>query len=824
MHSRSALLLWVLLLGLLCDISLLAAAPKRALMQEDVGMVNPLQYGSALNATTLSAAVTAIGSDSRILFLSTGSWAISANVTIPTNITLWIPRGSSVAFSASATLTVNGGLVADYDGWYSGDGTLVVANKFFPGDFATSFVVSGCLPSVPASSLTFGAFACTAQIINAASTTKNIVQSSSTVGPLSSGDGTYWLAIHRDTSSTVTGWTRHGSTHYLWQKNASQPSAPTDGTLLARATVASSVISAVTDFRIPASYSRFRRFDITDPLYGAVAGSDSTTAIQAAINGANGRGPVYIPQGSFTVTTGFTGIAANQEIFGEGYASHLSVSISGGITFDVDAVRCHFHDFRMSGTMGTGIRLQDDADFCIVERMDISGATAGTDLCDRIGVCMNGPSDITIRDNNFSGNGDGAGEGGDIIQFTGGNRYQIIGNRCLSTTGAYGVQLASTFDSIVADNVINAKITNVDHGGYGITIYNDPAGSGGRNVVTGNRINNTQGTGIYILRGPYTVVSNNVLETVATTQAGGSLGIGGIVMEGDSTTEAENCIVTGNTVRNSGQAGIRFVGVYCNVSNNVIDTTGTNVARPGIWMTKAANGSVIANNSITLSGTSGIDVTASVQDLIITGNVVDTTAVSASANGIIVNTCTDCIVSHNRVQSAGARGIYTLGTRFIIAHNIVVDSGTTTANTYEGIRNEATYATIIGNHSYNTGATGQNYGVRTTAAYVTIQDNQVINNQTAGLLISGTATIRRGNRVSIGEQQGIATLNGTTGVTVSTVEVLAASRIVLTRATSAGSAANNGHIYPQNISAGTSFDILSTNASDDGTVYWELVH
>jgi len=179
------------------------------------------------------------------LFLSTGAWAINGNVTVPSNITLWVPRGASVVFTGGAILTLNGGLKADYDDWYSGSGTLVVTKQ---DPFVTAFnpfIISGCLPTVPVSSTTLAAFACTAQIINQTSTTIHAVQSAATVGPLNSGDGTYWIAIHRDTSSSVSGWTRQGTTRYLWQMNATKPTVPADTIIIAEVTIAGGVITAV---------------------------------------------------------------------------------------------------------------------------------------------------------------------------------------------------------------------------------------------------------------------------------------------------------------------------------------------------------------------------------------------------------------------------------------------------------------------------------------------------------------------------------------------------------------------------------------------------
>lgn len=68
---------------------------------------------------------------------------------------------------------------------------------------------------------------------------------------------------------------------------------------------------------------------------------------------------------------------------------------------------------------------------------------------------------------------------------------------------------------------------------------------------------------------------------------------------------------------------------------------------------------------------------------------------------------------------------------------------------------------------------------------------------------------------------GTATLSSGS-VTVSTTKVTASSEFVLVhRGTST---ANMGHLYPSNISAGTSFKINSSNASDADTVFWFMVN
>ena len=104
------------------------AETKRALLQEDVSYVNANLYGPGLNATTLNAALAALGTtNQRTLFLAKGVWNLASNVTVPLNITLWIPSGTTVAINGSVTFTVHGPLIVDADNvtWHSGAGAFV---------------------------------------------------------------------------------------------------------------------------------------------------------------------------------------------------------------------------------------------------------------------------------------------------------------------------------------------------------------------------------------------------------------------------------------------------------------------------------------------------------------------------------------------------------------------------------------------------------------------------------------------------------------------------------------------------------------------------
>jgi hypothetical protein len=214
-----------------------------------------------------------------------------------------------------------------------------------------SFMTSGCLPAVPGSGLTLSAFACTGAIA-ASGASVPVVQTASTVGPLNEGNGTYWLALHTDTSTTVGGWHRQRGTHYLWQKAADKP-AVTAGAFLAKLTVASSTITVVEDWRVPASYVRNGTYEATDPLYGGVA--DDVTDIGPALRTA--------------LAAAFAQQARIVRIPSGVYALKSSVVIPGGITVEGDGWA---PDVFKRGT-GTWLHVRDTAFVPI--RITASGVT-----------------------------------------------------------------------------------------------------------------------------------------------------------------------------------------------------------------------------------------------------------------------------------------------------------------------------------------------------------------------------------------------------------------------------------------------------------------
>jgi hypothetical protein len=98
-------------------------------MQEDAGIVNALKYGAtttARNTTTLTAAVAAIGATPKTLMLSAGAWTLTANLTMPPTLTLWVPQGSTLDIDSGHTLTHQGPLKVDGCNHFTGAGTILL--------------------------------------------------------------------------------------------------------------------------------------------------------------------------------------------------------------------------------------------------------------------------------------------------------------------------------------------------------------------------------------------------------------------------------------------------------------------------------------------------------------------------------------------------------------------------------------------------------------------------------------------------------------------------------------------------------------------------
>lgn len=178
---------------------------------------------------------------------------------------------------------------------HSGTGDVSMEFRTWWGDGGTGYVASGCLHTT--SGTTSAAIAsCRAFALNTGTPRQleYIEDLASRTVTYSTGDGTYWLIAHASTTEAVSGWTRVGVSHYLWQKSTTQPLLPSRGAWLARVTVAGSDITVVQDWRSsnPLNPQLLR---VTDPIFGAIPddGVNDRVAVQNAFFAAQ-RGKVIV--------------------------------------------------------------------------------------------------------------------------------------------------------------------------------------------------------------------------------------------------------------------------------------------------------------------------------------------------------------------------------------------------------------------------------------------------------------------------------------------------------------------------------------------------
>ncbi len=238
--------------------------------------------------------------------------------------------------------------------------------QVWAGDNVVSgYVVAGGRFVLPAGSLTLGAQSCEAYVQDAV--TDELLycgQPSSPVGPLTGGNGTYWVIIARDLALTLAGWTRQPGTRYLWQLSVTLPTLPPATQLLCEVTVTAGIIVAVIDCRIPASVARHGVYDVTDELYGAVPDgtTDTYDACAQAIAGMSRGGVLFFPRGSYVLSNHLhlpynglhvrgSGIETTQLIATAGVTSVRALLHFGTDTADVttNATDCSARDLTLNG-------------------------------------------------------------------------------------------------------------------------------------------------------------------------------------------------------------------------------------------------------------------------------------------------------------------------------------------------------------------------------------------------------------------------------------------------------------------------------------------
>jgi len=343
--------------------------------------------------------------------------------------------------------------------------------------------------------------------------------------------------------------------------------------------------------------------------------------------------------------------------------------------------------YSASKAFSIGIDLHDCTEIHITNN-DISGATR-TPTGGIIGaIYLDNARRIWIENNYLHGNGDGVTNGGEIITYNTQSYFvHVKDNVIVGSDTTFGVYLNAS-NSLVGGNYIDQGNTAIagDNNGYGITFYGT---SMEKNRIIGNTITNCYGTGIYLL-GNQTeiVVSNNILNDVAKSQAESGLAVGGIVLSSDP-GGIIFATITGNTIDTSGKDGICLNGTsHVTVSGNSIYGTGRGIDFRGV-----ESDITVIGNSVDTSVSVGIGTFNSSSSLI-RGTITGNTVMASSAQGISVHSATDCVITGNVISSTAQDGILlSAGSGNVISNNRI----TGVAANYS-IHNVSTNDYITNNH------------------------------------------------------------------------------------------------------------------------------
>jgi parallel beta-helix repeat protein len=442
--------------------------------------------------------------------------------------------------------------------------------------------------------------------------------------------------------------------------------------------------------------------------FGAVGDgvTSDRTAIQAALSavGGAGGGVVYLPGGTYLVSTSLQMSLDNVALIGAGVESEIKLANGSDtqvIVIAGDGVMCR--DFAINGnrtnqtTAAAAIQIDNTAAVNSVE-------LRGLRIKDVYGQGIrSGPTDtgyaitgLVVADCNITNTKNHA-----ILLNWDTPGARIIGNYIDTVdTGDNGVWIGNESNhSLIEGNVI------LNVGGMGIEVWHNLEG---HVSVVGNVVRDADDFGISLAQSPYSTVQGNTVDTTGeigievsesdnsavTGNTVLSAGTNGIALNGDTTTVpaiSRNCSVVGNTIDDAGDSGISLSGIggganlgYGHViADNVIRGTQTatsghadirvvgsihsKVTISGNHIVKDENGNAIdgcdglvcVGNRIEYQGSlTGIAINnGNYDDALISGNIVAGTL----NTGITIVNATNTLVIGNRIDGTTSNGITAIG-------------------------------------------------------------------------------------------------------------------------------------------------------------------
>jgi hypothetical protein len=391
------------------------------------------------------------------------------------------------------------------------------------------------------------------------------------------------------------------------------PSAPVppsvDGSFFGETTLAeTTIVPSTKPIPVPAPVPSGSAFFVATD-YGMIGdgATDNTTACQAWLDAASGKGTAYLPSGHFQIRSGVINVPSFTTIFGDGPASRLNfVSATGSYNLQAAGkIKIRYSNIRISAigatifqgcirtpTSGCGLVDFDSCLDVVVDRCEIDGAAAE-------GIFVaNNTSGVALYGNVVHDTlGDGIGGA-----YYGSNNVRIWGNE-IYNSGDDGIAIISgTVQPNPSFNII-IEGNNVHHAGFNGAQGSGITYLGVRGTIRGNIIHDCYNLGIqlYDQTIPGSGVVNQSLEVEGNDITSTQLGI---LVE-----SIRDVRIVGNKIRNtfarggSGSSGygilIRRYGKNIIVEGNIIN----NVSSDSV--PAFGTGILILQQSIPVAGTVG---------------------------------------------------------------------------------------------------------------------------------------------------------------------------------------------------------------------------
>ncbi len=400
------------------------------------------------------------------------------------------------------------------------------------------YVVTGCTPTTSATTTT-GTFACEAYVPGSGGEVRYVTQATQTVGPLSGGDGVYWIAVHQDLSTVPAGgWTRQTGTHYLWLKNATKPTQPANSLIIAEVEVGDATTGQVDRIGPTAARVPFRGYGLRSlaEFGGDSAGTnDSSQALQDAIDSGS---CIYVPEGTWYIPTSVTQTAGTVCLIGAGMGKSTLLAKAAPVAGGANCTGQNFSYNILKLTSPTGVYIQgitfdggvgsaptaycDDGSYTtLAALLDITSGTQIT-LRDVEWTKFNGQIPITSAGGTMDPGGFLLNQKQGPLWIYGSSHIHLFNNHLTSPSWVEGLYIMESGPGVV-DGLVSTAGSD-DHATYGVStpLHIQGATTATRDwVVINSRITNHNGSWLSLWGTNNFEIANNVIRcTYGSTKDG----------------------------------------------------------------------------------------------------------------------------------------------------------------------------------------------------------------------------------------------------------------------------------------------------------------